>query len=113
MGGMGESSGGGYMGSGSYGGPIVTSTTVTTITDLNTGMTRAFRSNVPYGNERTFGTGGDKTFLEGIGLHNILNENDISLIKSSWNTLKRRGDFAPKVFIRRVNNLYSSSRPHS
>ncbi len=119
MGGMGGM-GGGSMGSESIGGnmggsvpyshprgssgPFVTTTTTTTVTDLSTGMTRAYHSSSPYGgSDRTnWGGvfGGEKKFLEGLGLHNVLNENDLEVLKSSWNTLKKRGDFAPKVFIR-------------
>ena len=111
MGGMGSDSLGGSMGSGpSYSshrspGPFITTTTVTTVTDLSSGMTRAYHSSSPYGgssDKTNWGGvyGGEKKFLEGVGLFNVLNENDIELIKSSWNTLKKRGDFAPKVFIR-------------
>lgn len=73
-------------------GPFVTTTTVTTVTDLSTGTTRTLRS-APWGIN-------ENKVYEKVGLHNILSENDISLIKSSWNTLKKRGDFAPKVFVR-------------
>jgi hypothetical protein len=37
-------------------------------------------------------------------LHNLLNENvssrDASWVKSTWEILKKDGDFAPKVFLR-------------
>ncbi|EFX84256.1 hypothetical protein DAPPUDRAFT_223072 [Daphnia pulex] len=105
--------GGGMSGSG---GPFVTTTTVTTVLDLSTGMTKTFHSsNNPSsggssGGERYssygggYGGGEKNKFTEGSSgtspLMNILSENDISVLVNSWHILKKRSDFAPKVFMR-------------
>ena len=55
----------------------------------------------PYGPRRPAGTGPMyRSMTEGLGIPGVLNENDVRLLNASWNILKRRPDFAPKVFIR-------------
>lgn len=88
---IGDSMSGHQIGSG----PIVT--TVTTITHLNPMM--------PLRSTTSYGSGSEKKVFEGVGLRNILSEHEINLIKNSWNTLKKRGDFAPKVFVRLVDKF--------
>jgi hypothetical protein len=109
--GSGMHRGSGMMGSG---GPFVTTTTVTTVLDLSTGVTKTFHSSNPSsgGSERSsypFGSyggyGGEKRMTEGGSgavspLFNVLSENDISVLVNSWNILKKRSEFAPKVFLR-------------
>ena len=43
-----------------------------------------------------------------VGIRSVLGEHEIETIKSSWEMLKRKGDFAPKVFLR-----YLKSKPES
>ena len=84
-----DSGSGGLMMSGT--GPFITTTTVTTILDFNpASMSRSMRSSGSSERNHYFS---DKKF-------GSFSKNDIDVIVNSWNTLKRRGDFAPKVFIR-------------
>lgn len=102
-----------YRGGGTTGSPFVTTTTVTTVLDLSTGMTKTFHSSSnpnSGGGERSssygggYGGGEKNKFPEGSSetspLMNILSENDISVLVNSWHILKKRSDFAPKVFMR-------------
>jgi hypothetical protein len=86
---------------------------VTTVLDLSTGMTKTFHSSSnpnSGGGERSssygggYGGGEKNKFPEGSSetspLMNILSENDISVLVNSWHILKKRSDFAPKVFMR-------------
>jgi hypothetical protein len=71
-------------------GPFITTTTVTTILDFNpASMSRAMRSS---GSERNHYFGDKK--------YGTFSRNEMDVLINSWNTLKRRGDFAPKVFVR-------------
>lgn len=55
----------------------------------------------PYGPRRPFGTGQwPRTMMHGLGIPGVLNDNDVRLLNASWNILKRRPEFAPKVFVR-------------
>ena len=105
------------MGSGSRGsgGPFITTTTVTSVLDLSTGVTKTFHSSntpsnsgggemrsslYPFGSYG--GHGGQRKMTEGetSPLFNVLSENDVNVLVESWNVLKKRTDFAPKVFLR-------------
>jgi hypothetical protein len=73
-------------------GPFVTTTTVTTILDFNpAGMSRSMRS-------PSFAS--DRTHYYGDKKYGSFSQKDVDVIVNTWNTLKRRDDFAPKVFIR-------------
>lgn len=77
-------------------------------------MTKTFHSSSnpsSGGGERSsygggYGGGEKNKFPEGSSvtspLMNILSENDISVLVNSWHILKKRGDFAPKVFMRYI-----------
>ncbi|XP_046656897.1 globin D, coelomic-like [Daphnia pulicaria] len=81
-------------------GPFVTTTTVTTILDFNpAGMSRSMRS-PSFASERSHYYGDKK--------YGSFSQKDVDVIVNTWNTLKRRGDFAPKVFIR-----YFKAKPES
>uniref|UniRef100_A0A0P4Y328 Di-domain hemoglobin n=1 Tax=Daphnia magna TaxID=35525 RepID=A0A0P4Y328_9CRUS len=110
MGGIGGTTGGyggtsGGMGSpyhGTTGGPFVTTTTVTTVLDLSTGITKTFHSSGNRAGADKFSYGGESRMMEGGGggFFNILSENDITTMNNSWSILRKRSDFAPKVFVR-------------
>lgn len=46
---------------------------------------------------------------EGLEISKYLDDNDITLLQSSWENLKHCPDFAPKVFIRYENELSCST----
>ena len=80
--------------------PFVTVGAVITAHDFNTEMSKALRSYAP-GSDRYHGAGSGKKLFEEIDLHHTLSGNDINLISSSWDFLKKRLiSFAPKVFLR-------------
>ena len=105
------------MGSGSRGsgGPFITTTTVTSVLDLSTGVTKTFHSSnnpsnsgggemrsslYPFGSYGGHGVQRKMTEGETNPLFNVLSENDVNVLVESWNVLKKRTDFAPKVFLR-------------
>lgn len=55
---------------------------------------------MPHGSNIFGGNVGDRKMMDTVGLQGILSSKDLDVMRSSWNILKRRGDFAPKVFIR-------------
>lgn len=72
---------------------------VITAHDFNTEMSKALRPYAP-GSDRYHGVKEKKLFEE-FGLHHALNIDDINLITSSWEFLKKRlFSFAPKIFVR-------------
>ncbi|KAI9553207.1 hypothetical protein GHT06_021102 [Daphnia sinensis] len=111
-GGYGGTSGStGWTGSpyyGTTGGPFVTTTTVTTVLDLSTGITKTFHSSSNRAGADKFNYGGENRMMEGGGFYNVLSENDITMLNNSWNILRKRSDFAPKVFVR-----YFKSKPEA
>lgn len=63
-------------------------------------MSTAMRSYAADDDNRYYRTG-EQTIFEAIGLRNTIRENDIDVIVSSWDFLKKRIiDFAPKIFLR-------------
>lgn len=95
---------------GTSGGPFVTTTTVTTVLDLSTGMTKTFHSSSNRGASDKFNYGGENRMMEGAGFYNVLSENDINMLNNSWNILRKRSDFAPKVFMRYKHLLFTISQ---
>jgi hypothetical protein len=67
----------------------VVTTTVTTVLDMNNGVARTFVSPAM-----------ENQKAEKVGLHGSLTDHDIGVLKSSWDILKRRGNFAPKIYLR-------------
>lgn len=91
---------GGMIGSGSHriGSPFLAARIVTNVHDFDTATSNPVASSA-VGSPR-YERGGNK-MVQGPGLRSFLVDSDISVIKSSWNFLKRRlSDFAPKVFLR-------------
>lgn len=91
---------GGMIGSGSHriGSPFLAARIVTNVHDFDTATSNPVASSA-FGSPR-YERGGNK-MVQGPGLRSFLIDSDISVIKSSWNFLKRRlSDFAPKVFLR-------------
>lgn len=76
---------------GAMGGPFVTTTTVTTILDLRpSASSRMSRSHGTEWNHYF----GDRKMYKNFG------QKDINVILNTWDILKRRGNFAPKLFLR-------------
>lgn len=70
-------------------GPFVLTTTVTTVVDMSNGVARSFVS-----------PANENQKADKVGLHGSLSDHDIGVLKSSWEILKRRGNFAPKIYLR-------------
>ena len=55
------------------------------------------------------GSGSGSNIMKNVlGIRSVLSVQEIETIKSSWEALKKKGDFAPKVFMR-----YLKSKPES
>ncbi|XP_046656934.1 globin C, coelomic-like [Daphnia pulicaria] len=78
-------------------GPFVMTTTVTTTFDFNAAGVPRARSSAC-----------DRTNYDVDKKYGSLSQMDIDIIANSWNILKKRGNFAPKVFIR-----YFKAKPES
>ena len=70
-------------------GPLVVTTTVTTVLDMSNGVAKTYVSPAM-----------ENQKVEKAGLHSIITDHDITVLKSSWDILKRRGNFAPKIYLR-------------
>ncbi|KAK4014940.1 uncharacterized protein LOC123476783 [Daphnia magna] len=83
---------------GPIGGPFVTTTTVTSVLDFGPASSRISRSRGTEWNHRF----GDRKSYKNFG------ERDIDVILNTWDILKKRGNFAPKLFLR-----YFKAKPES
>ncbi|XP_057369488.1 globin D, coelomic-like [Daphnia carinata] len=85
--------------------PFITASIVTTVHDYRNEVPTAMHSYAADDN-RNYRTG-ENTMFDGTGLRGKISGDDINVLISSWDFLKKRlSDFAPKIFLR-----YFSIRP--